>query len=101
MGVFAPVPRCEALPCCLVSLRFLLDSEPLSSERLGEPVRLIEFAIAMRWVGSRCLPGRLAGVLLPLVELPEAGAAFLSWSFSFSLDSDLTEASLSDDSELD
>lgn len=67
--------------CCF--LAFLReDSVPLASERLGEPgrFRLEEEEVFLR--GSRCLLGRLEGVLVPLDEVPEPEGFDVAFPFS-------------------
>ena len=99
--MLVPVPRREAVPGLAFFFFFFgcEDSLPLTSERFGEPPRLMLLASATRCVASRCLLGRLLGVLLPLVEEPEGGwdglTVFspISDFWSSSLDFPLSECS--------
>ena len=84
LGVDVPVGRGEE-PCFF--LCFLrLDSLPLASELLVELGRLRDVEEVVRWFGSRCLPGRLEGVLVPFVEaaggIEDVGWPPLDLSFS-------------------
>lgn len=80
-GVETPVWRLDGL--AYFFLCFLRDdSLPLASDMLGEPGRFKELEETDLWLEPRDFLGRVEGVLVPLVELPELGLAGLSLSLS-------------------